>query len=444
MASLPAGRPAEGANPTTIFDDVPISARQMTIFVLCFVLNMIDGMDVVIMSYTASAVMAEYAIDRVTMGGVFSAGFLGMAAGGLTLGAFADRIGRRRLILWGLALIAVAVIAGGYSRSVAELLATRVVAGFGIGGLLASVTALTAEYAPARIRNTIVMAVTAGYPLGALLTGLIASWTVPEFGWRATMIGAGVLTAIVLVPCILFLSESLAFLARRHGGTDPAHFNPAAFNRVLHSMGRAPVSRIDPAFFEAHGTFRITDLLRGKYRSLSLRLWAGLFACFMVMYYLLSWIPRIAAESGLAAGDAIVAGALYSGGGFLGVISVGMLADRIGYVRSIAGYCAFAFLSMLVYATYRGDLVIVLLIATIMGFTVQGAVGAFYGTAAKAYPVEMKSTGVGWMIGIGRIGAILGPVVGGILLDANLPLLASFAFFGVLMLLAAAVLWPVR
>lgn len=436
-SATPAVHPT--VDPAKMLDHLPVSTRQTVIFALCFILNMVDGMDVVIMSYAASGVMAEFDIGEVQMGGVFSAGLIGMAIGGLVLGSYADKLGRRALIIGGLVLIALGVILGGVAESVTQLLITRVIAGFGIGGLLASVTALTAEYAPARIRNNVVMLIASGYPLGAMLTGLVSSWTVPEYGWRATMIGAGVLTAAIIMPCLLFLSESLPFLARK-GGVKAV----SAINRHMQIMRHPPISAIAPEFLEHHGTFKVSDLLNTTYRPISLRLWGGLICTFMVMYYLLSWIPRIAIESGLAPSNAIVAAAMFSGGGFLGVFMVGVLANRIGYVRAIGSYCIVAFATMLIYSSYRGELAIVLLIAVLMGFTVQGAVGAFYGAAARAYPVEMKSSGIGWTIGVGRIGAITGPYIGGILLAMEVPLLLSFLIFGTVMLIGAAIMWPLR
>jgi len=365
-------------DPANMLDHLPVSTRQTVIFALCFVLNMIDGMDVVVISYAVSGVMAEFDIGPVQMGGVFSAGLIGMAIGSLVLGSYADALGRRALVISVVALIALAVILGGLSRSVTQLLITRVIAGFGIGGLVAGVTALTAEYAPVRIRNSILMMVTSGYPLGALLTGLISSWTIPEYGWRATMIGAGFLTAAMIVPCLLFLSESLSLLARKGGARAVG-----AINRQMQIMRHPPIGGIAPDFLEHHGKFRVGDLLNSTYRPISLRLWTGLICTFMVMYYLLSWIPGIAFDSGLAPGNAIVAAAMFSGGGFIGVFMVGLLADRIGYVRAIGLYCLAAFVMMLIYATYRGELAVVLLLPVLMGFTVQGAVGAFFGAAAR-------------------------------------------------------------
>lgn len=426
-------------NPATMLDYLPLSGLQYIIFALCFILNMIDGMDVVIMSYSASSIMAELEVTRTEMGGIFSAGLIGMALGGLILGAYADKIGRRRIILGGLALIALGVMLGGFSQSISQLVLTRLIAGFGIGGLLASVTAITAEYAPLRVRNIVIMLVTAGYPLGALLTGLISSWAVPEFGWRMTMIGAGSVTAIMLPICFFLLPESLFFLARDGGTTATQNVN-----RVMLRMKHAEITGKIASYFETHGKVSFRDLLSPEYRQVSLRLWAGLFCTFLTMYYLLSWIPKIAIDSGLAPDKAIIAGAMFSGGGFLGVLVVGFLATRFGYIRSITSYCVTALAMMIIFSVYRGDLMMVLMIAFVMGITVQGAVGAFYGAAARAYPVQMKSTGIGWTIGIGRIGAIMGPYFGGILLDMDLSLLVNFTIYGAIMLLGATFVFPLR
>ncbi len=429
----------QAINPATMLDFMPLSGLQYVIFALCFILNMFDGMDVVILSYSAAGIMADLDVSSIQMGGVFSAGLIGMAFGGLILGSYADKVGRRRIILIGVTLIAVGVIAGSMSQSILQLILTRLVAGFGIGGMFASVTAITAEYTPLRIRNIVIMLITAGYPLGALLTGLASSWAVPEFGWRGTMIVAGSMTAMMLPICFFLLPESLFFLARDGG--------EAATRRINKVMGRMKhphiTDRID-SFFDQHRKISFTDLLNPQYRTVSLRLWAGLICTFMTMYYLLSWIPKIAIDSGLAPDKAIIAGAMFSGGGFVGVLVVGFLANRLGYIKSIMSYCVMAFVMMIIFSVYRGDLIIVLLIAFIMGFTVQGAVGAFYGAAARAYPVQMKSTGIGWTIGVGRVGAIMGPYFGGILMSLELPQLINFTIYGAIMLLGAVIVFPLQ
>lgn len=435
------GLPDKGqvVDPATMLDYMPISHLQYIIYALCFILNMIDGMDVVILSYSAAGIMADLNVSPIQMGGVFSAGLIGMAFGGLILGAYADKAGRRRIILIGVTLIAAGVIAGSQSQSIPQLVVTRLVAGFGIGGMFASVTAIVAEYSPLRVRNIVIMLITAGYPLGALLTGLSSSWAVPEFGWRVTMIGAGSVTALMLPVCFMLLPESLFFLAREGG--DVAR---RRINRVMGRMKHPDVTGTIDSFFDRHGTVSFRDLLNPKYRRISLRLWAGLICTFMTMYYLLSWIPKIAIDSGLAPDKAIIAGAMFSGGGFAGVMVVGLLANRFGYILSILSYCVTAFVMMIIFSVYRGDLLIVLLIAFVMGFTVQGAVGAFYGAAARAYPVQMKSTGIGWTIGVGRIGAITGPYFGGILMSMALPQIVNFTIYGTIMLLGAAFVLPLK
>ncbi|PCI48231.1 MAG: MFS transporter [Alphaproteobacteria bacterium] len=429
----------QAINPATMLDVMPLSGLQYVIFALCFILNMIDGMDVVILSYSASSIMADLNITPIQMGGIFSAGLIGMAFGGLILGAYADKAGRRRIILIGVTLIAVGVIAGSQAQSISQLIVTRLIAGFGIGGMFASVTAIVAEYSPLRIRNIVIMLITAGYPLGALLTGLSSSWAVPEFGWRATMIGAGSITALMLPICFVFLPESLFFLARE-GGDGAVR----KINRVMGRMKHPEITGPIDSFFDSHGKTSFRDLLNPQYRRVSLRLWAGLICTFMTMYYLLSWIPKIAIDSGLAPDKAIIAGAMFSGGGFIGVMVVGLLANRFGYIRSIVSYCITAFVMMIIFSVYRGELTVVLLIAFVMGFTVQGAVGAFYGAAARAYPVQMKSTGIGWTIGVGRIGAIIGPYFGGILMSMALPQLVNFTIYGAIMLLGAAFVFPLK
>ena len=251
------------------------------------------------------------------------------------------------------------------------------------------------------------------------------------------MLFASVLSAVMVPVCLVALPESLSFVSKKSGDA------LAEVNRVLRKIGHAPVAGIKQPSKEA-ASYSVRDLLGPEFRKVSLGLWAGLACTFTVMYFLLSWIPIIALESGLPANQAIVAGAVFSGGGFLGVAAAGFFANRYGYARSIAAYSVIACIMMIVYSVYRDQLAIILLIALVMGCTVQGAVGAFYGAAARAYPVELKATGVGWTIGIGRVGAIVGPYFGGILLSQGYPQLVNFSLYGLVMLLAAAAMLPLR
>jgi MFS family permease len=243
-----------------------------------------------------------------------------------------------------------------------------------------------------------------------------------------------------MIPlCLLLLPESLTFLA----GKDRA-VAVKKINAILSKMKHPLIGSVASTFYQTYTSINVTDLLKPRFRIISLGLWAGLFFTFMTMYYLLSWIPKIAINSGLSSDKAIIAGAVFSGGGFFGVWAVGAFANRFGYIRSIIGYCVIACMAMVLYSVYRGELALVLLIATIMGFTVQGAVGAFYGAAAKVYPAHMKSTGIGWTIGVGRMGAIAGPFMGGYLLAMDLKLVVNFTIFGAIMLIAAVIIYPLR
>ncbi len=423
----------------TVFDDLPVSGLQKAIFAICFVLNMLDGMDVVLLSFIATSVGNEFGMVKKELGFVFSAGLVGMAIGGLGLGAYADVLGRRRIIIWSLALISVTVFLGSLSGSVSELALSRFATGLGIGGLLASVTAVTAEFAPARVRQITVMAVTSGYPLGAMVTGLVCSVAVPEIGWRLTMAWAAGLTLLMIPVCSILLPESVGFLSARSG-----EGSQNKIKDIFSRMGHPVPEKIEVPADTASSKDHVRKLVSKEYLQISIGLWGGLMFTFMVMYYLLSWIPVIALEMGMPQDKAIITGAIFSGGGFLGVFAAGFLASKFGYARSISFYCVGAFVFMILFATYKESLIVTLMLACIVGFLVQGAVGAFYGAAARAYPIALKSTGVGWTIGIGRVGAIVGPYLGGILLSVGTPQWVSFSIFGGFMLVAALFLLPLR
>ncbi|RYM13873.1 MFS transporter [Sphingobium cupriresistens] len=422
-------------NPATpisaLASDSVWTARQILVVATCFILNMLDGMDVLILSYIAPALSSDWQVSPESLGVVFSAGLAGMAAGGLLIAPLADRFGRRKLILASLVMMAAAMFASGIATSIGELIASRFIVGIGIGTVLASMAALTAEYAPTKHRTFAVGFLQAGYPVGATLTGFVVASHLSEHGWQAMLLAAAALCAIAIPIVWLVLPESIAFLLSRQpkGALQKA-------NRLLASIGQPQLDALPPQDVSETRHAGVRGLLtEGRARS-TILLWLAITFSFMTLYFVISWIPKLAVEAGLPAKDAIYAGAIYNIGAFIGTSSIGLVAMHFDLRRLILVYMALAAVALTVFGSVAMPLAATLGTAFLIGVFVQGGFNGCYPLAASLYPPEARGTGIGWAMGVGRIGAVIGPMLGGVLLAAKVSLPVIFGIFAVPVVLA--------
>jgi MFS family permease len=378
------------------------TVASMLVLASSFILNALDGMDIVIMSYIAPVLAADWDLDPQRLGVVFSASLAGMTVGGLVIAPLADRFGRRPLILIVLSVITVTMIASGFSRAITEMVIARFIIGVGIGAILACVTAIAADFAPEGQRAFAVSLAISGYPLGAVLTGLASATLVPVHGWRPMLIGAG---------CISFALLPIMFLTIRESR-----------NLSAAATGKA---------------FRLRRVFEDRRLWPTLSLWLGIAMGFMTFYFVVSWITQLATVAGLPLNRAIYAGALFNLGGFLGTIFVGRLGARYGLPRVTFFTMAAAAILLTLFGAVAMPLAATLGMAMLMGMATNGGFNAFYGLAAELYPAEVRSTGIGWAMGIGRIGAVAGPLLGGVLMQGGFSLAALMATFAVPVLISA-------
>ena len=380
------------------------TARGMAIVALCFAINMADGVDVTILSFIAPRLQAEWAIGGEVMGRLFSAGLLGMAIGGMGIAPLADRIGRRKVILAALVLMSAGMVASSRAGGPGELLMLRVLVGAGIGTVLAAMAAMAAESAPAAQQDLAVGVVQAGYPFAAVFTGLLVAHLLPVHGWRALLLGAGLITVVLLPAAWAILTE------------------PAPHEEGEHAAGRG----------------RVANLFAAAFRARTIALWGAVFFGLMVLYFIVSWIPKLAIQAGLSETNGIYAGALYNFGAFVGTVGMSVLALRVPLGKLVPAMLVGAAVAMMVFATLAMSVTGTLVVAFLIGVLLQGGYNGVWPLAAGAYPPEIRATGVGWAIGIGRSGAIIGPMMGGMLMDAKVsfPLLFA-AYCGPLLVCAA-------
>ena len=402
---------------------------QMVVFGVCFLMNGIDGMDVLVIAYAAPVLAEEWSIAPSALGVVFSAALLGMTCGAIFIAPYADRIGRRAIIIISVLLTGFAVLATSITQTIEALMVLRFVSGLGIGAMLASVATMAAEFAPDRQRNLILVSILAGYPIGATIFGVIAADVIPALGWRTIFVTAGI-TTLATFPLVWFLlPESLSFLIRMR----PANAL-AKVNRIVSRMGHAHLNELPPAPREIAST-NVKGLFSADLSRATIFLWLAFFMNFAALYFLVSWIPKLSSAAGLPLDLAIYAGAVFNLGAVPGIALSGYLSQKLGLRRVITSFLLLAAVVMLLFGFAERSSTILLLFGLI-GFFSEGGFVGLYAIAARLYPTELRTTGVGWAIGAGRTGAIAGPFVGGLLVAYGLSIGANFRWFAITLILA--------
>ncbi len=414
----------------SLIDRSAISRMQMAVFGVCFLMNALDGMDVLVISYAAPVLADEWSIAPGALGAVFSAGLLGMTTGAMFIAPFADRIGRRAMIMFSVLLTGFGVLATSAAQSVESLMLLRFISGLGIGAMLASVATMAAEFAPDRQRNLSLGTVLSGYPVGATLFGVIAADVIPALGWQTVFVIAGITTLATFPLVWVLLPESLTFLIR----VRPVDALEKV-NRIIGRMGHAHLSELPPAPVEV-ASRSVKSLFGAGLSRSTVFLWLAFFMNFAALYFLASWIPKLAVSTGLALNLAIYAGAVFNLGAVLGIALAGYLSQKLGLRRTISSFLFLTAVVMMLFGAVRGASTILPLFGLI-GFLAQGGFVGLYAVAARLYPTEIRTTGVGWAIGAGRTGAIACPLVGGMLVGAGLSIGANFRWFAITLILAS-------
>jgi MFS transporter, AAHS family, 4-hydroxybenzoate transporter len=423
-----------------LIDNSPMSAYQIIIVALCFILNMNDGIDVLVVSFTGSEMVKEWALSNTQLGAIFSAGLVGMTAGAMFLAPFGDKLGRRKVFLISLSLITAGMLGVYAAQAYWQVLACRVFTGLGIGGILPTMASATSEFSNNKTRDFNVGLIQGGWPLGAIMTGFFINWAMPDHGWRFIFLVAGLVSLTMLLAVYVFMPDSLAFLGKKQ----PKEAE-VPINHLLSKMGHPSISDMGFQISDTGGTnpkldtpsVPLKDLFLPEYKASTIRLWLGIFFGFLTLYTLMSWVPNIAKEAGLPPDKATYVGIALNLGAFAGVVAMGLFISRFGVKRVILSFMLIAFAIMLMYANLKLTFGLMFGFIFCIGFFVQGGFNAFFPTATRIYPSAMRSTGVGLAFGIGRFGAILGPQIFGILRDSGVSIATLFTLFSLPLLVTA-------
>ena len=418
-------------DPRRIIQDSPMGALQILVVALTVALNALDGFDVMSISFASPGIAAEWHVTKAALGVALSMDLIGMAIGSILLGSLADRIGRRPTMLLCLVLMVTGMAMVTTVTGLSGLYCWRIVTGLGIGGLLAAVNAVTAEYANARRRDLSVSFMSIGYPVGAVLGGIIVAQLLKDHSWRSVFwFGTG-FTALLLPLVFLFVPESVHWLAQKQpsGALDK-------INTALRRMGHPQVAAL-PQIEAAAITGRFTDIFSPALLGTTVLLTLAYFFHALTFYFVLKWVPKIVVDMGFAASSAAGVLVWANVGGASGGAVLGLLTQRFPVRGLTIAVMLLSTIGVIVFGHSPKDLQSLSALCAFSGFFTNAAIVGMYAIFARAYPTSVRAFGTGWSIGVGRGGAVLAPMIAGVLFEGGHPVSTVATILALGSLLAA-------
>ena len=393
-------------------DDHRFTKYQFGIALLCTFVLMCDNIDLQAIAYTGPSILKEMSLKPAELGPVFSAGLFGMMFGSLLFTPVADRYGRRTVMMIAVPLFALLTMACGFATSKNELILFRFLAGLGFGGAMPNAMALNAEFLPKRARLMLLGFFGAGFTFGGAVSGFIAQPVLAWWGWRGVFVMDGIIGLVAAAAVFVWLPESLRLMT---------HW-PNAGARIAASL-----KRIDPGFAPApnqryvadetgHERIAVRKLFTEGRSKLTIPLWIMSFCILLDLYLVVNWTPILVRGSTIPPAQAILAPALFQVGATISGLTIGILLDRVRpfAVLTVMGVLAAASVAAL--STVGDDGTLLLVLSVVCGFCVTGTMTGINLSAVSMYPTTARATGIGWSLGIGRIGSFIGPMIGSALL----------------------------
>lgn len=418
-----------------ILNHKAMNTYQWFVVILCVFLIIVDGFDVMVMAFTAASVSKEWGLTGSQLGGLLSAGLVGMAMGSIFLAPWADKKGRRPLILCCLMISGIGMILSALVQSALQLGILRFITGLGIGGILASSNVLASEYASNRWRSLAVSLQSTGYAIGATIGGVIAVILINKFGWRSVFLTGGITTLVMLIVTYFSLPESLEYLLVKQPAKALEEINQLTQKLDLPQISILP----SKATIAQSAKAGVAKLFSNGLAIPTIFLWLSFFLVMFGFYFVMSWTPKILSSSGMTTEQGVTVGILLSAGGIIGSALVGLISAkiRIFYVQAL--FLGLTAISILLLVNSVSILTFALIFGLCLGVLVNGCVAGLYAMSPTIYDAEVRTTGVGFAIGFGRTGAILSPLVAGSFLDAGIPALSLYSYYACAFVLAIVV-----
>jgi MFS transporter, AAHS family, 4-hydroxybenzoate transporter len=395
-----------------LIDARPLSRFQLLIALLCAALIFTDGFDAQVMGFVAPALIAQLHITRGAFGPVVSVGLVGMMIGGLVGGPLADRFGRKPVLVGCSFAFGLFSLLTATATSLESLITLRLLTGLGLGGAMPNSIAMTSEYMPKRLRATAITTMFMGLPLGGAFGGFVAAGLVSRFGWQSVFVVGGIIPLFIGAWALVALPESIRFLILKGGQREKvirflSRIAPesAPYGDLLAGIDERPLSGIV-----------VKQLFTENRSAVTVLLWIMFFMNLLALFFLLSWLPTLMHDNGITVHTAILLTTMSQIGNAAGGVLLGRLIDWRSSFR-ILGWTYLAAAAWIILIGEAGGSVELLVVMVFgAGFCAGGGQTAANALAAEFYPTAMRSTGVGWALGIGRIGSIVGPTLGGLLL----------------------------
>lgn len=421
------------ADPRLLIATEPMHGRQILAITTATACTAVEGFDVHSISFASPGIAQAWGIDRAVLGVVLSMELVGMGVGAFLLGAIADRVGRRPTMIACLFLMASGMWLASRATDVATLSAVRLYTGLGIGGMLATSSALVAEYANYRRRSLAITLMIGGYSLGAVVGGLLASALLAEDDrWQSVFELGALATSALIVPVLLFLPESIAFLCQRQ----PRHAL-VRVNQILVLQGRRAVTALPAAPLLERGA-GTSKLFARAMLGTTLPLTLSFFAYMLALYFLMKWIPKLVVDLGHPAAAAARVLVWANLGGVAGTVGMSLLSRGRDVRHLVIAALIGSGAAVVAFGQSPGTLASLALVATIAGFFINAANSGFYSIVAQSFPSQLRAGGTGFVIGAGRAGSALGPIVAGLLFEAGWSLAAVAGAMACGCLVAAA------
>lgn len=400
---------------SAVIDANKISSSQVWILILVGLTVVIDGFDVQAMGFVAPAIIQAWGVDKSSLGPVFGAGLFGMLVGSLTLSVLADKIGRRPVLIGASFFFAIAMIVTAFVTTLNELMIMRFIGGLGLGAIMPNAMALAGEFSPKRKRVTLMMWVSCGFTVGAVMGGLLSSVMIPAWGWQSVFYLGGAIPLVLSVMMYFQMPESMQFLVLRGKNTDPV---ANCLRKIDPSLRIDSDTRYLVPEAKQSGA-PVAELFRHGRARATLLMWVINFMNLLNLYFLANWLPTIAKSAGLPISTAVLVGTMLQVGGVAGTLLMGPIIDRYGFYKVLVPVFLVAAVTIVMIGQPGVSLPLLFTVVTLTGLCIIGGQPAVNALAATYYPTTLRSTGIGWSLGIGRIGSIVGPVLGGELIRMN-------------------------
>jgi AAHS family 4-hydroxybenzoate transporter-like MFS transporter len=396
-----------------VIDQRPLSRFQIATIILCGLVLLLDGFDTQCIGFLAPPISETLGIPIRRFGPVFSSALLGLMIAAMAMGPVADRWGRKWPVVFSTLTFAFFALLTARAVSLRELIALRFLTGLGLGGAMPNVVALTSEYSPKRLQAVFVGALFCGMPLGALVGGLASSVMIPRWGWRSVFYLGGILPLVIALLLTKGLPESVRFLRERGK-------NPGAIFRIMREISpgmRVAELDLSPGAALKPAATPVRRLFTENRAAGTILLWIPFFLNLLILYFIVNWLPGLLRQSGMPITAGVAAISIFSLGGIVGAGSEGRVMDWYGSYATLLAQFAISALLIGSLAFLARSFALMMAVTFVLGVVIQGAQAGLNALAASFYPTTVRSTGVGWALGVGRVGSIVGPAIGGMLLS---------------------------